>query len=837
MTFDQPWALLPALIPLLWFAAGLRRRGGRSRLALKAVALAAVALALAEPRLETIEQKVAAVILADTSASLAHADLERASSIANAIEEARGRNWTRVIPFARETRRPAPTESGDGWQLAYSGGEAGRGSDLEAALRHGMAALPAGMVPRIVLISDGQENLGSAARAAWQARLLGIPIDTYALPGRVQPQLRLESAGVPTQAFSGERFSVDLSVVSPQAASARVTLRAEGKVIGSNEVELAEGANLVRAQARLTTAGAIELAAELDAGSLGELRFSQALDVRRPEALVISDDPPGTEQHLRAMLQEAQFDVTFRAGEDWSDLASYQIVVLNNWDLLAMPPARQSALEEFVKEGGGLLVIGGERNRWVEKKGPEDPLIRALPARIAPPRTPEGTCVVLIMDKSSSMEGKKMELARLAAIGVIENLRPIDLLGVLIFDNSFHWTVPIRRAQNPLALKRLVAGITPDGGTQIAPALAEAYRRILPVNSIYKHIVLLTDGISEEGDSIGLSREAGNNRVTISTVGLGQDVNRAYLEKVAVNAGGKAYFLRDPSGLEQILLRDVMEHTGTTAVEKPVKPVVIKQAEILADVGMENAPTLSGYVRFEAKPGADTILSIERRDPLYVRWQYGLGRAAVFTSDAKSRWASEWVAWSGFDRFWSNVFRDLLPHAQAGEAVATYDSANDELVVDYRLAPHVEEPRRAPDIYVLSGSDFRRAALVTKVADRAYQARAALEGRRGFFRIRPLEESRAFPEAGCYRQEEELSQYGSNEPLLRELSRFTGGRFQPAPGDVFDAGGRAIPTSLRLWPALLALAILLNLAEVVLRKWPGIVEFLRARRGSRAVPA
>src|SRR6202035_2544027 len=156
-----------------------------------------------------------------------------------------------------------------------------------------------------------------------------------------------------------------------------------------------------------------------------------------------------------------------------------------------------------------------------------------LPAKLAPPRSPEGTAVVLIIDKSSSMEGRKMELARLAAIGVVDNLRPIDLVGVLIFDNSFSWAVPIRHAEDRTLIKRLISGITPDGGTQIAPALSEAYRKMLPAKATFKHIVLLTDGISEEGDSLDLSKEAAANKVTISTVGLGQDVNRAYLEKVA----------------------------------------------------------------------------------------------------------------------------------------------------------------------------------------------------------------------------------------------------------------------------------------------------------------
>src|SRR5204862_6035127 len=98
--------------------------------------------------------------------------------------------------------------------------------------------------------------------------------------------------------------------------------------------------------------------------------------------------------------------------------------------------------------------------------------------------------------KSSSMEGRKMELARLAAIGVVENLKPIDLVGVLIFDNTFEWAVPIRRAEDRTLIKRLISGITPDGGTQIPPALTEAYKKITPVTATYRHIGLLTDGIS-----------------------------------------------------------------------------------------------------------------------------------------------------------------------------------------------------------------------------------------------------------------------------------------------------------------------------------------------------
>ena len=836
MTFERAWLLLLSFVPLAWATLRWRVERRRGALVLKALTFLAILLALSEPRLDVPSSRMAVAVLVDTSASVSSQDLARASQLAEAIEQARGRHWTRVIPFARATRDTTPSERGGSWRLLHTVGEDSRATNLEAAIREGLAAMPSGMIPRLVLLSDGKETQGSAARAAWQAQQLGIPIDTFLLRGRPRPALSLESVGLPSLAFTGERFALDLVIQSPRHAVATIETFAEGRSLGSSEAVLDSGANRVRVNASLSTAGAIDLTGSIRSEGLGEVRFAQVLPLRRPRLLFVSLDPPGTEEHLFRVLEAGRFAVERATELPPGDLPAYQLVVLNNWNLEAVPPAGKERLEAFVRQGGGLLVIGGERNIYVEHKGPEDPLERTLPAKLAPPRTPEGACVTLILDKSSSMEGRKIELARLSAIGVIENLRPIDLVGVLIFDNSFQWAVPIRRAEDKSLIKRLVSGVTPDGGTQIAPALAEAYRRTVPVTAAYRHIVLLTDGISEEGDSLALAQEAARNRVTISTVGLGQDVNSAYLEKVAAAAKGKSHFLTDPSGLERVLLRDVREHTGSTAVEKPVSPIVVRRAEILEGVGMESAPPLQGYVRFVAKPAASTILSIEHKDPLLARWQYGLGRAAVFASDAKSRWAAEWVSWPGFDRFWANLIRDLLPHAQAGEASVEYDSANQELVVNYRLARHAEEPAKIPDIFVFGPQGFQRPVPVVKVADGAFRGRLPVGDRQCLFRIRPLEESRIFPELGLYRQEQELNEYGSDESVLRQISEFTCGRFEPPPGQVFDPAGRSIPSTLRLWPGLLALAIALNLAELVLRKWRGILDALKAG-DSRHVPA
>jgi Ca-activated chloride channel family protein len=822
MSFDHTWVLMLAWLPLAWAAFEWRRAQRKLALALKAVTLVLILLALAQPRLNISTTRVALGVLVDTSASVSPADLERASKITSEIDGNRGGNVMRVIPFARSTRVADVTEDQKPWKLRLTSGDAGHATDLEAAVREAVASLPAGMLPRLVLFSDGKENKGSIARAAWQARQSGIPIDTFPMAGRERPALRLESVSLPANAFTGEQFPIEVAISAPKSVPAEVELSAEGRSLGMSQVELAAGVNPITMHASLDTPGALDLTIAVRTQGAGEVRVDQAVTLRRPRALYVSQDPPGIDNALPGALAAAQFEVTRAADLGTIQFADYQLVVFNNWDLEKIPAPRKDELEKYVKQGGGLLVVGGERNVYDEKKKAEDALDRVLPAKLLPPQSEEGTVVVLIIDKSSSMEGPKMELARAAATGLVANLRPIDQVGVLIFDNSFRWAVPIRKADDPRAINSLIAGITPDGGTQIAPALTEAYNKILPVEATYRHILLLTDGISEEGNSYAVARDAKAHQVTISTIGLGADVHREYLEMVANLAEGKFYFLKDPSGLEQIVLRDVMEHTGTTAVEQELKPEVVKQTEILDGVNMESAPALKGYVRFETKPSAETILRFGPREPLLVRWQYGLGRAAVFTSDAKTRWAVDWVKWKGYDKFWTNLSRDLLPHVQAAEASVEFDSANSDLVVNYRLGAGVEEPATIPAIYVIGSDGFRKTIDVKKVSAGTYRGRIQIGARQGLFRVRPLMESRVFPEVGLYRPEAELTEYGSNPALLKQVSEFTGGHFEPAPKDVFDPGKRSLASTLQLWPGLLALAVIVNLVELVMRKWKGL---------------
>lgn len=788
------------LLALEWFLFGRKKRSYR-RLAVKVASFAAIVWALEMPATQARAHRVAAAILVDESASIQPAERASASSIAVAIRKERAGNWARVIPFA-------------------SGPEANE-TNLETALLTGAASLPDGYVPRLVLVSDGNQNEGSAARAIAELTPLHASVDTIPLTPQSGGALRIASASMPRLGYAGARIPIEVRVEAPESGPGTVELRADGKLLGERAVHLNAGANEIRLQTRIHSTGVAEVCVRVSEGSR-QVSFARAVSLRRGRVLYVSGDLPGSDENLVSTLEASGLEVTQQAEPLAPALSRVQLVVLNDVGLEYFTPSERQEIANYVEGGGGLLLVGGGREVY-RAHAEEDPLGRVLPATVAPPKGKGGTAVALIIDKSSSMEGRKIRLARLSAIGVVAHLRPTDLIGVLMFDNSYRWAVSMRRANDKARIDRSIAGIMPDGGTQIAPALAEAYRKVLAAKAAYKHIVLLTDGISEAGDSFQLARDALLHRITISTVGLGLDVNRPYLDKVARISGGHSYFLDEPKGLQQIVLKDVKKFTGSSAVEEPLKPIVDRQAQILDGVGMDSAPALKGYTRFVPKQGAATILSIDpvRKDPLYVEWQYGLGRAAVFASDAKSRWANSWIGWPGFDKFWANVSRELLKQPR-NRARAVFDSADDDVVVRYHIPPDVIEPPAPPEIFAIGSGGLEKRVPIEKAAPRLYYGRIHVGKAKGLIRIRPVVDSGAFPETGVYRGDLESSAYGTNEHLLRQIAALTGGDYNPPLDSVFDPGGRFVYRRLELWPGLLALAIALGIAELITRKWGGL---------------
>ena len=145
MTLLYPWALGFLILPLIWVVMAWRSAPRRTLLILKALSLAAIIVALAQPALRFDDRNVAVAVLADTSGSLTPQDLESATNTVRAIERRRGSNFVKVLPFARTTRPLKPSELTG--TLAYSEGEAGAATNLEAAIRDGIIVFTGGVRP------------------------------------------------------------------------------------------------------------------------------------------------------------------------------------------------------------------------------------------------------------------------------------------------------------------------------------------------------------------------------------------------------------------------------------------------------------------------------------------------------------------------------------------------------------------------------------------------------------------------------------------------------------------------------------------------------------------
>ncbi len=157
-----------------------------------------------------------------------------------------------------------------------------------------------------------------------------------------------------------------------------------------------------------------------------------------------------------------------RPARDWD------AVLLDNYPDHPLAADEDLALERYVFAGGGLIFIAGDSNAKLPED-PKTPFEKMLPVRAEPP--PEKpTAVVLVLDKSGSMSGPKIEMARDAARASIRTLRPIDMIGVISFDETFNWVIPMGPAGSLEDKSNLIAQITANGGTKIYQAVEAGVR-------------------------------------------------------------------------------------------------------------------------------------------------------------------------------------------------------------------------------------------------------------------------------------------------------------------------------------------------------------------------
>jgi Ca-activated chloride channel family protein len=853
MKFTEPlWLVLLLLIPLLWW---IQRRGLRavsdrqSTLAgvVRSLIVVVIALSLAGATLWLPERRLATVFVLDVSDSIGPAARNaQIEFVSRAVQEKPAEALAGVIAFGRDPRvELSMSQRVDLLQIA-SRPDRSR-TDLARALRLAAAVLPEGTRRRIVVLSDGRENSGDGRTEAARLERQGIRVDTVGVAAPSGPDASVVAVKAPSRARSGEEFDVEVSLESNASLTGKLIVYRQGQPIDERSIELAPGETTVKLTEKAGDPGAVTYRAELsaDRDSVAQNDSGAALVViGGPPKVVVLEGGPDEGTAVARALSERGFAVDMRpaslfpAGEE---LAATDAIVLVDVEANALTDSQLGSMRSFVRElGRGLVAIGGEsswslggyRNTALEDLLP-------LESEIKDPKRRPSVAQVLAIDTSGSMAAchcsgpnmgqsnfkkgpNKTDISRSAAARAIDALTDNDEVGVLAFNTGSKWILPLQRLPSDEVVRNGLSRLNPTGGTAVPQALNTAVAELRASRSALKHIILFTDGWTRQEELPGQAAAIRREGITVSVVATGEGAGDV-LARVAEEGGGRFYAGRNLEEIPEIFMSEVMLAARRYVNEGEFYPKITGPSA--ATRRIESTPPLLGYVGTSPKPSAAVLMSLgDLEDPLLATWRTGLGTATAWTSDAKPRWASQWIGWDRFADFWSDVVRETLPAAPSPgfSARATATDTGMEITVEAE-SPLPEGVRGTARIVEPDG----RASSVTLTRSGAAMLTGlAQTGAAGAYLISVDVSAGGSP---LYREtigsvrsySAEYRGGGPNEKgetLLQEIAKATRGRFGIDPKRAFDTDLPSGSREIEIAPWLLLAAALLLPLDIALRR-------------------
>jgi len=850
ITFAAPGALwLLALIPLVWLALRFGRTNFNARqrivqAGLRSALLAVLAAALARPVVSTASSRQAIVYVVDVSHSVATQAIVDAAARIDALNVAVKPDTVRIIAFASSTQVLPDTQALRALaaaDLAEGSDALGRaGSDLERALAQARAELPPGHRTRIVLFSDGKETRGDVQAETLRLAAEGVAISVEPLAVRDIGDAWVEWLDVPDLVPAGGVVPLTAVVGSQRdGVPAVVELREGARLVGSARRALQAGSNEVAVDVTFASAGShvidVTLTVPADPLVVNNHLSREVLVQPRVKVLYV-EGAVQSASYLQTALNQGGFDVTVRPPATLpstaEELDGWDAVILSDVPRTAVSDATMGALSSWVEQqGGGVLVAGGESVFGEGKEGGppgyrHTELERMLPVTFERKDEPE-VALVIVLDKSWSMNGRVMELCKAAAQAAVDALTDRQIVGILTFDDRYAWDVTPRNVgQNRDEIRKAITAIQPGGDTLIYPALEQAYLMLGKTKASAKHVVLLSDGRSYPDDYQGLVKKMVDAGMTVSSIAVGPAADAALLSNIAKWGSGRPYVVQDASEVTQIFVKEARQAMSAFEEGEAIVPVV-KARSLLSRVDLSDVPALRGRTAMVLKETATQVLATKRDDPILAFWPFGLGRTAVFASDVKDRWATEWLRWKGYGPFFAGVVRSVARQhldpvsielqegavrgnarsvsvgLEARDGAGRYRDLLDPLV-------HVRaEGGAGVDVTLRQVAPGRYEGAVIAVADQPLTVSLA----------EPLAASAPTPERHVIPDlDAEYRLRPADEAVLRAIASATGGVFKPRAVDLQGQGRGDQTTRRALWPFLVLAGLALWMVDVLLRR-------------------
>lgn len=674
--------LLALALPSLLLAVGLSLSGLSltQRLlsfALRAAFLGCLILSLAQPMSETASARLCYVALLDVSKSVSDIDLELARGrVAEVQRSLVAGDQLELLTFAEEpqSRRMSAADPAELPQLPSVEelrlGHLGEGTNLELAFDLALSYAGSDCKNRYLLFSDGVETRGHALSGI--DRLVDKHIALIAVPlERAQARdvavIRVESEDV---VRVGEPFLLRVELSALQSTSGQLRLYQDGILNGLDAVraiDVPRGTSSHTFKSVVRVGGEVSYRAEFIPAAqdafVANNSYVTSLDVPGPPRVLLVDRRPGQVTQLLDALVAQQFDVDVRNPDafpqSFSELNQFDFVILSDISRDQLSRGGEALVESYVRSGGGLLFAGGEASY-----GPGgwqgSTLGKILPVRMDAQKEREipGVAMSLVIDRSGSMTGLPLSMAKEACVATLSVLDNNDLIEVIAFDSRPTSYVPLQPARYRLRIEEAVSRIQPGGGTEIFASLDRAYQSLSAVEARRKHIVLLTDGNAASDGIYELVSTAFAEGITITAVGLGAGINQSLLTMIADTGGGRFIAAEDPTRLPRIFTREAELISTKPTLEDWFPISVVKDAEFFAGINLQAFPMLRGYTSTQlGPPPAEMIFASDRGEPILARQRVGLGWSIAWTSDLKSRWATDVLRFRQFGQWIAQLVR------------------------------------------------------------------------------------------------------------------------------------------------------------------------------------
>ena len=863
LTFESYWpfALLPALFYLWWVRrhtrTSLTRRHQDVLWALRASAVLLLLLALTRPHLNRPGTGISSVFLLDVSRSISPEFLSAAIQWSGDAVEQGEPEHARFIGFAasaamveRASELPslavydgAAMESGAA--PPPPGAIDQSGTNIERAVRQALASFAPATLKRLVLVTDGHETEGNLASVVPELDAAGVRVFTVPAAVRSEGDSWIESIEAPPDVRASETVEVAVVVFSRAAKKALVALETASSRLASREVDLAPGFNRIPFETRLPQAGLLDLQARIETDEdpfHGNDSRVQTVAVAPPLRVLYVEGHAPSASYLKRALESDGLEVTVVPGASASAAAArfsaYDVVILSDVSATSLDAKAMLALEAYVRdEDGGLIFAAGETSFGEE--GYTDTVVeRILPVEFRVEEKWKDLSLIIVLDKSYSMYGKKIALAKEATKAALDLLEDTHRFGVVTFDWNPYVTIPLQLATNKDWIKDGISRIQASAQTNIYPALERAFEQLLESPSKVKHVILLSDGKTYPDDYEELIARMTENEITVSSVAVGEEADRELLGDIARWGNGRSYFIEDAERVQQIFIEETQIALEATLVEESFSPVVKRKIEAFRGIDFETAPALKGYVSTLPRDAAEVILEAQDEDPLLARWHYGIGRSVMFTSDVKNRWAVDWLNWEGYGKFWSQLVRETARRNHAAEVDFTVDRRGNAAEVELSVVDESGHYPRGlePALRVIGPSADVRTVPLRQTAPGRYHASVPVSiSASSPWRFEL--DAEGIPEKTLdqvgrtrtvfYPYPDEYRFYPPDVEKLEALSRETGGKVGPSIEEIFDVGEdrASVPTALA--PILMGLALFLYLLDIAVRRVPWLWQKLQ----------